>query len=364
MPIARFGQFELDLDTGELLSQDHKLPLQTKPFQLLAALVGSPGKLLTREELREKIWPAGTYVDFERSLNIAVAKLRRTLSDSADKPVYVETLPKRGYRFIAPIEVVGQRRLPLLRSGGGAPQPRIRIAILPFETHCDMEDQAHFSEDLMEEIFKRLGKLSPRQVGILPLTTNLRYPDETKSVRQMGRDLNVDHVLAGSVRIAAGQVQIIAQLTPVAEQRVSWAERYSYRAGDLLKVQVEAASKITRSLGSELIPFPSDSVEQPAAGKDAYLEYLKGQHCHSRFTSIGFRRSIQHFERAIYLDPSYAPAYSGLACSKAGLGSVVFSGGRPKDFYPQAKAAALQALALDKKASNGHTALGLVKFYL
>ncbi len=148
MPLVRFGELESDLETGELFKLGQKVPLEAKPFRLLATLLERPGRLVTRADLRRRLWSDGTYVDFGRSLNIAVRKLRRALSDSVDSPQYVETLPKRGYRFIAPIEIKGRRHQLPLDGGEGAANANIRIAIVPFETSGETIVLARFGEKL------------------------------------------------------------------------------------------------------------------------------------------------------------------------------------------------------------------------
>src|SRR5712664_385691 len=160
MALVRFGEFESDLQTGELFKQGQKIPLEAKPFRLLATLLERPGQLVTRDELGRRIWPPGTYVDFGRCVNIAVTKVRHALADSSHDPRYIETLPKRGYRFIAPVETRGHR----LQSQGtreDGTKRKIRIAILPFETFCETQDQAQFSEQLIDEIISRMGLFYP-----------------------------------------------------------------------------------------------------------------------------------------------------------------------------------------------------------
>ena len=360
MALVRFGDFETDLQTGELFRQGRKNPLEDKPFQLLAILLERPGQLVTREDLRRKIWPPGTYVDFSRCVNIAVTKLRHALSDSSDTPRYVETLPKRGYRLIASVEEKDQA-VQLLASGQAADSKRkLRLAILPFVAFCDTPDQAYFTEWLIDEVISQFGSRYAEHIGLIARTSHLRYNTTTKSVGQIGRDLKVDHILTGTARILPDRVQLTAQLTAVSNQAVSWSENYDCSLGDVLMARSELATKITRFVGRKVL---STAVDHLAQNKDAYLEYIKGCYCHAGQTASALWKSIRHFERAIQLDPTYAPAYSGLANARGALGGAVMEAGRPVDFYQQAKEAALRALEITNKLPDCHISLAIVKFF-
>jgi len=176
--------------------------------------------------------------------------------------------------------------------------------------------------------------------------------------------LKVDHVLTGSLRVSGDHAQIDVQLTAIASQTPSWSERYDCNLGDALTVRSEVATKIARAIGLEVLSVPSRATtDDTRASKDAHLEYLRGRLCHSRGTPAGFWRSIQYFERAIYLDPNCAPVFSGLANARGALGGAVFGAGHTRDFYPQAKEAALRALEINNRLSDCHTSMAIVKFY-
>jgi DNA-binding winged helix-turn-helix (wHTH) protein/tetratricopeptide (TPR) repeat protein len=363
MAIVRFGEFESDLDTGELFKLGRKIPLEAKPFRLLATLLERPGQLVTREDLREKIWPPGTYVDFGRCVNIAVTKLRHALSDTSDNSRYIETLPKRGYRFIAPVEMRGNHH-ELLADRAETGERKIRIAIVPFEHFGEIRDQGRFSEWLIDEIIAQLGSLYPEHVGILARTSNLKYSTAKKSVLQIGRDLRVDHILSGSVRISTDHARVTAQLTAVGDQTLSWSGSYDCDLGDMPTFRSEVATKVTRAVGREVLSSALDAkVEELTRNRDAYLEYLKGRQCHSMRSASGFWKSIQHFERAIYLDPNFAPAYCGLANARGALGGAVFGTGRTTEFYQEAKEAALRAVEINNRLADCHTSLAIVRYY-
>jgi len=361
MQVVGFGEFEANLETGELLNRGRKVPLEPKPFQLLAALLQHPGQMVSRRDLRRKLWPEGTYVDFGRSLNIAVAKLRHALSDSAGEPRYIETLPKRGYRLISP---VASRVVRGEWGDAGQDEPgkeSIRLAIARFTETSDATQAHPLGERIVDAVISRVAQLYPRQLAALVRAGNLQ------SLQQGDfsplRDLGIDHLLRGNVRIGPSQVRITAELIRLADQSILWTDSYSYAGADGLAIENEAAGRIARSVGSELLaPAAPAAAEAPAPSRDAYLEYLKAQHCASRRTAGAFWKSIPYFERAISLDSTYAAAYNGLAKSMACLGAV-FGSGSPQEFYRKANDAAGKAVRLNSKVSESHTSVASIKFF-
>ena len=246
---VRFGAFEVDLRAGELRKQGLKIKLQEKPFHVLALLLERPGEVVTREELREKLWPADTFVDFDHSVNTAVNKLREGLGDSADNPRFVETLPRRGYRFIAPVEEMGREPVSLAVAARARPrlwlvvagllvvflaagyivrqyfwrpaQPpagRIMLAVLPFHNLSGDPEQEYFSDGLTEEMISQLGRVQPEHLAVIARTSAMQYKNTDKRVDQIGRELGVDYVVEGSVRRESDRVRILAQLIRVSDQ--------------------------------------------------------------------------------------------------------------------------------------------------
>jgi len=187
---VRFGPFDVDLRTGELRKKGFKVRLQDKPFQILAALLERPGDLVTREELQRRLWPGDTFVDFDNGLNTALNKLRESLGDSAGKPQYIETFPRRGYRFMAQVSKTGKKRGTML-------------AVLPFENLSGDQEQEYFSDGLTEEMITQLARLNPDRLGVIARTSSLRYKKTNKGIGRIARELGVDWILEGSVRHAA-----------------------------------------------------------------------------------------------------------------------------------------------------------------
>src|SRR5436853_6617860 len=197
---VRFGPFELDQDAGELRKGGTKVRLQEQPLQILEILLGQPGKVVTREELRQQIWSSDTFVDFDHGINNAIKRLREALGDTAETPQYIETLPRRGYRFIGKIE----RGTPKFRS----------LAVLPLENLSHDPEQEYFAEGLTEALITTLAKIG--ELRVVCRTTAMLYKDVHKPLREIARELEVDAIVEGTVLRAGQRVRITAQLIDAA----------------------------------------------------------------------------------------------------------------------------------------------------
>ncbi len=345
--VLRFGVFELDLRAGELRKHGLKIKLQEKPLQVLSALLAQPGKVVTREELRKSLWTDDTFVDFDHSINIAIAKLRQALGDSAANPRFVETLSRHGYRFIAPVD---------LRSQTSPPTGRIMLVVLPFENLSGEPDQNYFSEGLTEEMIAQLGRLHPRRLGVIARTTAMHYKGTSKRADQIGQELGVHYILEGSVRRTPDRVRITAQLIQTSDQTHLWAETYDRKLADVLDIQRDVARRISRSLAVELIPEQQAALGRSSTKNTAAHEaYLKGRYFWNRRTEEGFAKALEYFDQAIRHDPGYALAYAGLADAYDSLG--LYGGIPPGAARLRAKEAALKALEIDDKLAEAHTSL-------
>jgi DNA-binding winged helix-turn-helix (wHTH) protein len=198
----RFGVFEVDLRTGELRKHGVRIALQQKPLQVLEALLTRSGQGVTREELRKALWADATFVDFDHSINIAISKLRRALSDPAKNPRFIETLSRHGYRFIAPVH--GQ-------TPAAPSQRKTMLAVLPIQNLSGDPEQNYFSDGLTEEMISQLGHLDPRRLGVIARTTVMHYKDTALGANEIGKELGVDYILEGSLRRSADRVRITAQ---------------------------------------------------------------------------------------------------------------------------------------------------------
>ena len=361
--ILRFGVFEADLETGELRKNGEKVPLQTQPFQVCAILLKRSGELVTREELRQKVWPEDTFVDFDQAVNTAIKKIRIALEDEADHPRFVETLPRRGYRFICPV-LTGDGQLaeaeypaaaakPVVETGpidqrlsarprflvtirvsclvvalsvivylGGrrmraGPVPgseHVMLAVLPFQNLSGDPSQDYFSDGLTEEVIAQLGALNPDQLGVIARTTSMAYKHTSKSVDQIGSELGVGYVLESSVRRDGNQVRISVQLIRVHDQVHVWARSYDGQISHSIELQEEVAKAVADQIQVKLSPSYKGrtNLHLDAEANEAYL---RGRYFWNQFTPEGYRKAISYFQQAIERDSNFAEAYSGLADS-------------------------------------------------
>ena len=237
--VRRFGTFEVDLRARELRKGGIRIRLQDQPFEILAVLIERPGDIVTREELRERLWPAGTFVDFEHSLNAAIKRLRSALGDDADNPRFVETLHRRGYRFIAAVEAEGQpvRNLHVVRPPVKpvADNFAVRLIVLPFANMSNDPTQEYFSDGLTEEMITQIGRLCPGRLGVIARTSSMLFKRSAKSASEIGRELSADYLLEGSVRGDGDRVRITAQLIDTRTEVHLWVETYDRSLGETLE---------------------------------------------------------------------------------------------------------------------------------
>jgi TolB-like protein len=238
----RFGTFEVDLECREIRKHGMRIRLEEKPFQVLEMLLQQAGHLVTRRALCERLWP-DTFVAYEHCLNTAINKVRERLGDSAQNHRFVETIPRRGYRFVLPVEKAGI---------AASPAGRTMLLVLPFKDLAENPDPDRLSDGLTEELITQLGRLQPERLAVIARTTAMHYKQSDLSIGQIGRELNVSYVLEGSVRRASDRVRIAAQLSQVSDQTHVWAESYERLLGDVFAVQTEVAESVARLLAIEL----------------------------------------------------------------------------------------------------------------
>lgn len=399
--ILGFGPFEVDLASGELRRDGLKVKLQDQPLRLLVLLLESAGEVVTREELRSKLWPADTFVDFDHSLNTAVRKLREALGEAAESPRYVETLARRGYRFAGPVterqppalpadaQVASAptpapaRRLPsraaLMAVALGAaavaaywagarpgpptrPRRKLTLAVLPFDNLSGDADQEYLSDGLTEEMITQLARLEPDRVRVTARSSTWKYKRADRDIRRIREELGADYVLEGSVRRAGERVRVTAQLVQVADQTHIWAETYEREMRDVLVLESEVARSVARAIAVTLAPEVDARLARAGPVRpESYQDYLRGRYFWNRRTESALRQALGYFQQAVAADPAYAPAYSGLADCYWSLGaSSVVGGLPPRQAMPEAKAAALKALEIDGSLAEAHTSLAQV----
>ncbi len=329
---VRFGIFELDADAGELRKQGTRMKLQEQPLQMLQVLLQRPGEVVTREELQQKIWPSD-----------AIKRLREALGDAAETPHYIETLPRRGYRFIGKIE----RETPKFRS----------LAVLPLENLSRDPQQEYFAEGLTEALITTLAKIG--ELRVVCRTTAMLYKDVHKPLREIARELEVDAIVEGTVLRAGHRVRITAQLVDPAKESHLWAESYERHLRDILDLQAEVAQAIAREIQVKLTPQEQAQLAQShPVDPEAYEAYLKGRYHWNRRSREGLPKGVQYFQEAIAKDPAYAAAYAGLADCLSGLSNYNFVA--PDEGCGKAKKLALQALELDPSLGEAHASLAWV----
>jgi len=249
--VLRFDVFELDVRAGELRKRGVRQRLQGQPLQVLATLLRSAGELVTREELRAEIWPADTFVDFDHSLHNAIARTRETLGDSADAPRYIETLPRRGYRFIEPVESVGPKLV--FYDGRAAADVRIEsLAVLPLDDHSGETGHGYFTDAMTETLITHLAK--SKVLRVISRTSAMQYSGVRRSLPDIARELNVDAVIEGSVLRSGDRVRVTVQLIHAATDHHLWAESYERDSHDIFSLQRDIARQIAHEVGVMLAP--------------------------------------------------------------------------------------------------------------
>lgn len=387
-----FGEFELDLSSGELHRGGQRLALQVLPFRVLEQLVTHPGEVVSREALVAYLWPGQTFIDTDVGLNTAVRKLRAVLGDDSDAPRYIETLPRRGYRLLVPVAVAAEPDAPAIepseapstaraahvsrrwRFAAGASivaavavlvtlgirqhlqiaaRPRT-IAVLPLANLSKDPDQQYFADGMTDALITELGR--ERRLRVISRTTMQRYGAPTSSLREIARELDADVMVEGAVLRSGDRVRITAQLIDADDTHL-WAQAYDGDLRDVLNLQRTIAGEIARHVVAQV----AGSSDKTAPGREAkvdpaaYDAYLLGRFHLARFNGD---KAASAFKQAIAIDPGYAAAYAGLADAYVLLGAYAQ---KPMDeAMPRARAAAQRALELDPSQASAHSALGLI----
>lgn len=404
--VVRFGTYELSLDSGELRKSGIRIRVQQLPIKVLEILLEHPGEVVSREELRTRLWPSESFGDFDQAVNIAVAKLRSALGDAAENPRYIETLPKRGYRFIA--EVRSPQPESVAAPGGDSTSPDVvpnvefenappvpgwrkwiwlwaflliatigvailawwarrqqqktesvairSLAVLPLQNLSADASQDYFADGMTDQLITDLAQIGALRV--ISRTSAMLYKGAHKPLPLIAKELNVDAVVEGTVLYSGDQVRVTAQLIQASSDRHLWAATYQANVRDTLLVQTKVAQAIADQIRIELTPEEKSGLRHmKEVDPDAYENYLKGRYFWNKRTTDGLSKAIDYFNQAIAQDPTYAPAYSGLADSYALAGDWQYALMTTKEALPKAKAAAMKAIELDNSLSEAHTSL-------
>ena len=350
---VRFGPFELSLETHELRKDGIRVKLAGQAIQVLVLLTAVPGKLVPRDELQQQLWPGASFGDFEHGLNAAVNRLREKLGDSAIEPTYVETLPGRGYRFIAEVQSPNSRVLPDKTEEGQWP-----IAVLPF-LNIGPDHDEYFSDGLTEELIHALTRIP--QLRVVARTSAFEFKGKSLNVHEIGARLRVKSLLEGSIRKAESRLRINVQLINVEDGYEVWSEQYDRQLKDIFAVQDEISESVANALKVTIANPLRKRAALESSYVDAHNAYLKGRFFWNQQTEQGFCKASENFEEALRLDPRYAPAHSGLADYYGFLG--FWSLAPAQEVWPKARAAARKALELDETAAEPHISLAYVQMF-
>jgi len=420
--ILRFGVFEVDLRACELRKNGLRLKLSEQPFQVLVLLLEKPGEIVTREELRARLWQGDTFVDFDHGLNNGVMRLREVLGDSSENPRFVETVPRRGYRFIAPVEEAfptsqssvvesaasphvelpvpeivpsasressglhlqpqkSAKRFLLLAlalllsvfaivawiqfrhpAGTISAAPRNKsLIVLPLENLSGDKDQDYFADGMTDDLIANLAKI--RSLRVISRSTAMAYKGTRKPLSEIAKELNVDAVVEGTVLRVGNRIRITAELVQVSTDQHLWADTYESQMEDVLALQNRVSSAIVNEIRINLTPEDQERLSKtPAVAPEAYENYLKGRYYWNKRSDENLTKAIGYFEQATHQDPQYALAYAGLSDCYAIISAEIFGTMPAAEAAPKAKAAALRSLQIDPTMAEAETSLATVKF--
>jgi TolB-like protein/DNA-binding winged helix-turn-helix (wHTH) protein/Tfp pilus assembly protein PilF len=406
--IYRFASFELNLAEGELRTGNSKILLQEKPLRLLSALLDNPQRLVTREQLRERMWDERTVVNFEQGINVAIKKVRDALGDSAERPIFIATVAKKGYRLMVPVEVVSEdvqiARMPVAAMGlpldaslitGPAaealaakpirrrlilgtvaagmliavglgvlmnraqsrrPSPsQVRsLAVLPLQDLSPQFGQEYFADGITEEVITNLAQTLP--VRVISRSSVMRFKRTDKSIAEIARELGVDAIVEGAVTRSGDRVRVSVDLIDASQDRHLWAQTYDRRLEDILGIEAEVSRAIATQVTGTL--QQAKLIESRPVDPQVYELILMGRYHWNKRTAADLAKAQDYFQQAILRDPNYAPAHAGLAKVYALLPQV---GASPvRENLAKATSEARRALELDEGLAEAHATLAFV----
>jgi len=386
----RFATFEADLRAWELRRDGQRVSLQDLPLQILVTLLHSSGELVSREELRKQLWPGDIFVDFEDGLNTAMRKLRIALDDSADQPRFIETVPRRGYRFIAPVTAVNPAQpatqswrrhqflavavsvsvLAVLAIGGLLLRHRMRttvprkvmLVVLPFENLTGEPDDEYVSDGLTDELIARLGVWNPQRLGVIARTSAMRYKKTRKAVDEIAREMKVDFLLESSVWRSSAHRRVVVQLVQARDQTHLWAGTYDYDASaEPLRMQEDLANRVAPAVAETLLLGRAQTPQTSSANPAAREAYLRGRYYLAKRRPKDLLLAAAHFGEAVKHDPQFALAWTELANAKNLIAFDGMSATPATELRLDVATAAMRALELAPDLGEAHSAVALYR---
>jgi TolB-like protein len=335
---VRFGAFEVDLEGRRLLKRGVPITLREQSFQVLTALMERPGEIVTREELRRRLWSSNTFIDFEVALNSAVSRLREALGDSAESPTFIETVPKRGYRFVVSIP------------------KRPAVAVMPLANQTGGTKDEYFSDGLTDELIRVLSRIDGLKVTAGSVV--YRFKGQRCDARQVGKELGVQAVLEGSVSRVGDRIRITVNLVSVKDGFNLWAQRFDGNLGDVFKIQDEVCAAVAEAMH---IRLASQVPKGHPYNATAYMQYLKGAYLMKKRRPDGIRRAFEYQQEAIRLEPNFAEPYYGAAMFY--IVSTAYGAAPPSTALPEAEILLSKGLSLDESSATLHSTLAMLRMF-
>jgi len=387
-----FGDFELDVAEFQLLDRSGPVKLERIPLELIILLVERHGQLVSRDEIATRLWGSGVHLDVESGVNTAIRKLRAALKDSPENPVYIETVPGRGYRFIGPVSQAARPTAAATRpdrskhlwkvagaalgltaaaalvyyggfwSGRPAPAASVTVAVLPFHNLSGDPEQEYFSDGLTEETIAALGRIAPSHIRVIAWTSSMAYKGRRKTAAEIGSELGAGYLVESTVRRDPEHVRITTKLIRVKDHVQLWNNTYDLQPSGLLRVQQEIGTTIARQVGGEFSPRAEHAASKPPPDADTHDLYLRSRYYWNQRTPESMRKSVQYLEAAIQKDPSYALAHAALADTY--IVQAFVTGAVQRDLLNRVRLATGKALSLDANLAEAHTAAGMASFFM
>jgi TolB-like protein/DNA-binding winged helix-turn-helix (wHTH) protein/Tfp pilus assembly protein PilF len=414
---VRFDAYIVDFRSAEVFKHGIRIKLQTQPFQILTILLENHGELVSREELRKKLWSEDTFVDFDAGLNAAVRKLREALNESAETPRFIETLPRHGYRFIAPVEPIPDPRPATELSSSskttndtptdtasrsvtqefGPPTGKATrnwvwaaassalgvllvvltatnwrtrffftqastgihsIAVLPLQDLSGDPSHEYFADGMTDALITDLAQI--KSLRVISHTSSMQFKGTKKSLTEIAKELNVDALVEGTVVQSGSRVRVDAQLIRADNDRHLWAQTYERNMSDIVGLQADVATRIASEIEANLTSQEKVQLTKvKAVNPEAYEDYLKGEYFYAKETNGGFEKAIDYYQKSIDLDPNFAPAYVGLA---EDYGFMAYTRRtEPAEAWNKSEVLLKKALELDPNSSLAHVLVGMIK---